>query len=65
MAKSEKKGVPAAAINRGNSGKPLPLPIGVGKAIPTPENIPHPHRKTSVPSKLLETHDQPQVGVTQ
>mmetsp|Transcript_87637 Transcript_87637/g.139188 ORF Transcript_87637/g.139188 Transcript_87637/m.139188 type:complete len:119 (+) Transcript_87637:50-406(+) len=65
MAKSEKKGGPAAAINRGNSGKPLPLPLGVGKAIPTPENIPHPHRKTSVPSKLLETHDQPQVGVTQ
>lgn len=60
MAKSEKKGGPAAAINR---GKPIPLPLGVGKAIPTPENIPH--RKTSVPSKLVEPHDQPQVGVTQ
>lgn len=61
MAKSEKKGGPAAAINR---GKPMPcMPLGVGKAIPTPENIPH--RKTSVPSKLVEAHDQQQVGVMQ
>ena len=61
MAKSEKKGAPAAAINR---GKAVPcMPLGVGKAIPTPENIPH--RKTSVPSKLVKPHDQPQVGVTQ
>ncbi|KAJ7365823.1 hypothetical protein OS493_002544 [Desmophyllum pertusum] len=46
MAKSEKKGGPAAAINR---GKPMPcMPLGVGKAIPTPDNIPH--RKTSVPT---------------
>lgn len=57
MAKSEKKGGPAAAI--GNRGK---LPLGVGKAIPTPENIPH--RKTSVPSKLVEGRDQPPVAVT-
>ncbi|XP_022784075.1 alpha-endosulfine-like [Stylophora pistillata] len=44
MAKSEKKAGPAAAAI-GNRGK---LPMGVGKAIPTPDNIPH--RKTSVPT---------------
>lgn len=61
MAKSEKKkGGPAAAINR---GKPMPcMPLAVGKAIPTPENIPH--RKTSVPSKLVDPHDQLEVAVT-
>lgn len=58
MAKSEKKVGPAAAAI-GNRGK---LPVGVGKAIPTPDNIPH--RKTSVPSKLVEGQEQPPVAVT-
>ena len=59
MAKSEIKGGLAGDINSGNSGHPHPFRFVVGKVIPTPENIPHPLRETSVPSKLLETHNQP------
>ena len=63
MAKSaeKKKGLGKPVPPRGNVNV-MGEDIDIGEGIPTPDKIPH--RKQSVPSKLVENQPQPQVQVT-
>jgi len=49
---------------KGKKQGPKPV-LAVGEEIPTPENIPHPHRKQSVPSKLADNPAHKPVEVQQ
>lgn len=60
-----------SAERKNNLGKTIPArgnvsvmgeDIDIGEGIPTPDKIPH--RKQSVPSKLVENQPQPQVQVS-